>query len=383
LLPLVVPFHNERRRLPRLIASLREKCPSAVPVVFVDNASSDGGAALVNACEEVRAQRWIVLTERPIGKFHAVNAATRYCVETFGATCIAFLDADSDLEDDAWFPRSLDLLARHAPTLGYVHSSIYYPELQILPRLFRAYLAYEAVLRDFTASVGWLANGNGFVCSADVLRAYFRSAEATTEFDLRCSLLALSEGLEPFFNETRVVTSARRALASQANLDAWCFYRREFYAAKDINAAVKQDLERRGEICDLPPAKVEEFFARRACKVASRHVVPLLIFGGSRERLGRTEEALDVRIEPGEIASFDRFRSRKQTLFGAEFEHMIRAIEAHPVGLRIARRIAECMRQRYDADGSADAGERQFGTGPARAESFGSTAGNPIRVQQS
>lgn len=381
LLPLVVPFHNERRRLPRLIASLREKCPSTVPVVFVDNASSDGGASLVRACEEVRAQRWIVLTERPIGKFHAVGAATRYCVEALGARHVAFLDADSEVEDAAWFTRTLEVAERHASTLGYVHSPIFYPDLQVMPRLFRAYLAYEAVLRGFAASVGWLANGNGFVCSADVLRAYFRQAEATTEFDLRCSLLALAEGREPFFNETRIVTSARRALASQANLDAWCFYRREFYAAKDINAAVKQDLERRGEISDLPPGKVEEFLARRACKVTSRHIVPFLIFGRCRERLARTEEALEIRIEPGELSSLDRFRSRRQTLFGDEFEQMIRAIEAHPVGRRIARRIADRMRRRYEADGSVEKGEVQFDG--ARAVAFRSTTDDPIRAPES
>ena len=66
-------------------------------------------------------------------------------------------------------------------------------------------------------------------------------------------------------------------------------------------------------------------FARRACKVTSRHIVPLLVFGRCRERLAQTEAALDICIEPDELSSLDRFRSRRQTLFGDEFEHMIRA----------------------------------------------------------
>jgi glycosyltransferase involved in cell wall biosynthesis len=380
-LPLVVPFHNERRRLPRLIASLRAQCPSAITVVFVDNGSSDGSAALVHECEEVRNERWIALAEPTIGKFHAVSAATRFCIETLGARHIAFLDADSEFEDATWFARTLDLVAHNAAMLGYVHSAIFYADLQVVPRLFRAYLAYDAVVRGIVRAVGWLASGNAFACSADVLREYFRRAGATTEFDLRCSLLALAEGLEPFLNDACVVTSARRSLASQANLDAWCFYRREFYSAKDINAAVKQDLDRRGEIADLPPGKLDEFFARRACKITSRHLVPFLIFGGRRDNVARTEETLDIRIDAGELASLDRFRLRKQTLFGDEFEDMIRSIEAHPVAQRIARRMAECMRKRYDSLCSVESGVIRFGAAPT--SSVGSAADDPMRVPES
>src|SRR5437667_3189981 len=40
-LALVVPFHNEERYLPTLIASLRGQRGHGVPVVFIDNGSTD------------------------------------------------------------------------------------------------------------------------------------------------------------------------------------------------------------------------------------------------------------------------------------------------------------------------------------------------------
>ena len=140
-----------------------------------------------------------------------------------------------------------------------------------------------------------------------MLREYFRRADATTEFDLRCSLLALAEGLDPFFNETRIVASARRSLASQANLDAWCFYRREFYSAKDINAAVKQDLDRRGDIADLPIGEAGGLL-RAAC-LQGDDPAPGSVsdLRRTRETLARAEEALNIRIEPAELVFPRRF----------------------------------------------------------------------------
>ena len=46
--------------------------------------------------------------------------------------------------------------------------------------------------------------------------------------------------------------------------------------------------------------------------------------------------------------------------------------------MRIARRIAECMRQRYEADGSVENGEIRFDR--ARAAASGSTTDDPIRA---
>lgn len=50
---LVVPFHNEERHLSTLIESLRRQDHTDVPVVFVDNGSTDCSAALVRRCDEV------------------------------------------------------------------------------------------------------------------------------------------------------------------------------------------------------------------------------------------------------------------------------------------------------------------------------------------
>jgi hypothetical protein len=228
-----------------------------------------------------------------------------------------------------------------------VHSPLFYGDLQVVPRLFRAYRAYDAVLNHVAGKVGWLASGNGFVCSADVLREYFLRAEMTTEFDLRCSLLALAEGLVPICNEVRIHTSARRALASQANLDAWCFYHREFYSTKDINAAVKQNLDCRGEIADLPADKLDAFFARRAFKITSRHFLPFLLFEARPATWARAESATGVAVR--ELSTLVAFRRRPEILFGHEFEELILAIENHPVAAALSRCLAESMRRHYDA----------------------------------
>jgi len=186
-LALAVPFHNEERYLPRLIASLREQLGPEVPVVFVDNASTDGSAALVRRCAEIRAGRWVCLEERRVGKIHAMRTATAFAVERYGACCIGFLDADAYCATRDWLSRALDIVRQAGDRLGYTYSPFSYDGFDHLATFAAAYRAYETVLWRLIYEVGWLANGQGFVCPVEVLQRYFEQVEMRPEVDLRLS----------------------------------------------------------------------------------------------------------------------------------------------------------------------------------------------------
>jgi hypothetical protein len=345
-LALVVPFHNEERHLPKLIASLRAQRRHGVPIVFVDNASRDGSRRLLDACEELRAGTWQCLDEPRVGKFHAMKAGTVFCAERFGARWVSFLDADAYCADADWLATCAGIVAAQGGDLGYVYAPFRYDGIEHLATFARAYAAYQSALIDLVTQVGWLANGQGFVAAADVLERYFARAQVTTEIDLRVSLLALHEGRRGHFHAGLIVSSPRRTLVHQANFTAWCFYEPDFYTRKDINAAAKLSLDGPALAGDLRPEDVGRFFARRALKLVARHLMPLVLFDRSSDPVERIGRLLDIELSPAAFAAL-REHARPECLFGAGFEAMVGAIEAHPVGRELARRIERRMQDRH------------------------------------
>lgn len=344
---IVVPFHNEERLLPNLIEALRAQSVQNVPIVFIDNASNDRSVTLIQGCQEVRTGKWTCIEEKTVGKVHAVKTATVFCTQELGVGNVGFLDSDSYPDDPAWVRTNVEIINSARGSLGYIYSPIDYFGFDALPVFKRAYHAYEQVLRLLVDNVGWLANGQGFVCSADLLEKYFREAEITTEFDLRCSLFALSQGRSAHLNPGLLMTSGRRTIVNAQNFAAWCFYGREFYAKKDINAPEKLDLNAPVPVEDLPQDKVEEFFKRRAIKITCRHLIPLVIFDRSAFYRERTKAVLGLDIAAQLDPTTRRLGESTEYLFTNEFDTMIQAIEQDPATIALAKSLEGLMGERY------------------------------------
>ena len=346
-LALVVPFHNEERHLPTLIASLRLQRGHTVPIVFIDNGSTDRSRRLLERCDEVAAGTWLCVDEPRVGKFHAMRTGTAFCVERFSVGHVGFVDADSYLASDDWVSRGIQTLESGRHDLGYIYSPIRYYGFEQLPVFARAYRAYESVLAFLVERVGWLANGQGFVAPAATLTRYFETAQVTTEIDLRVSLLALWEGRRGHLNPGVLMTSARRIVVNARNFAAWCFYEPDFYSGKDINAPVKLDLDAPVAVDDLQPSMVGRFFARRALKIVSRHLLPLAIFDAHSLAPARIGAVLGIELTRQTLAAFAPFTLTTEHLFTERFEAMIEAIAGHPVSAVLAEHIASLMHAEY------------------------------------
>jgi glycosyltransferase involved in cell wall biosynthesis len=345
-LVVVVPYHNEERYLPTLITSLRaQRGTASIPIVFVDNGSTDRSAAIIQGCDETRSGQWISIEERHVGKFFAMQTATAFAVERFGATHIAFIDADSYCGDDQWLAHCRRLAADAG--CGYTYSSFQYVGIDHLPTFARVCQAQETVLSSLMQRIGWLAVGMGFLCTTDVLRGYFEVARATTEIDLRLSLLALCEGTAGHLNPAVIMTSGRRIVVNRRNFEAWCFYDRAYYVEKDINAVVKLDLNAPAAVDDLRPDMIERFFERRALKSTCRHLIPFVIFDSSDAGLGQVAEVLGTDVSAGLRRGLGHFRGQQQFIVGDQFEAMVGVIERDPAAIEVARRIEHLMHQAY------------------------------------
>jgi hypothetical protein len=348
-LALIVPFHNEARCLPSLIRALRAQSRRDVPIVFVDNASTDASPGLVQQTEEVRTGQWTCLREERIGKGFAIRTGTTHCLREFDARHIGFLDADSYPAQDDWVANSVDQIADASGRLGFTYSPLHYVGFQALPIFADAYRAYEAVQHDIMRSIGWLANGQAFVCATETMAEYFSSAEITTEFDLRLALLALREGREARLNPSLIVTSGRRMVVNAGNFAAWCFYEREYYSKKDINARQKLNLDRPQPVADIPRTMVGRFFARRALKLAGRHVLPLAICDPTGIYFARMRAMLGLDLEESFAPLAARLDRDPSWLLTDDFDEMIGGIEAHPATRLVAARIASLMARDYGA----------------------------------
>ena len=346
---LVIPFHNEERTLPSVIAALRAQTVQYVPVVFIDNASSDGSSALVCACEEFKAGHWSCLEEKRIGKINAMKTATQYCMERFGAEYVCFLDSDSYPADGDWVQKNLDIVESAGSRFGYTYNRFTYFGFDALPVFKKAYLAYNAVLKLLMERIAWLANGQGYVCSVETLMHYFEKADLTTEVDLRCSLMSLYEGRSPHYNSNMLLSSGRRTVVNNENFRAWCFYEREFYTKKDINAKKKLNLNCPEQIRDLSSSEIPQFFTRRAIKITSRHLMPLAIFGDNLIHQ-KIKAFLGIDVSHEVYRSFDQARRDVDLLLTERFDTLIKAIESNPVCLKVANQIENIMHDKYKID---------------------------------
>lgn len=334
---LVVPFHNERLRLPAVIESLRKQQPHAAAVVFLDNGSIDGSGAFVRGLDEVQSGEWWYVQEPHLGKFQAMKSATRFCAKQLEAEFVGFLDADSRPAAPGWIHTAAAVLREAADDVGFVFSPYTYRDLHESPRLRDAYLTVDLVSRRLARQLGWFANAGCGFYATDTLRQYFARAEATTELGLRLSLYALARGGRGYMNPIPVWTSARRIVHSQTNLLRWSLYSREYYRRKDINQDEKIDLERPSEARDLPSWVAGRFFHRQSVKIVCRNLIPLALFDQngwiSRDLLDRTcdrEPSPNGGNVSRVLASLQGYATESTVLTMKRFEEMLAAIETHP-----------------------------------------------------
>jgi hypothetical protein len=182
----------------------------------------------------------------------------------------------------------------------------------------------------------------------EVMARYFEGADITTEFDLRCSLLALSEGRRACWNPSRILASGRRIIVSSDNFRAWSFYDRHFYVNKDINAVKKIDLEHPEDVDDLDPAMIPCFFERRALKIASRNLVPLAIFDRTSSTRCRMNEALDFDVLAGVHEIEGQLRDSLAWLFTDRFDDLARMLEQSRGTTRLVRHLAGMMSEQHE-----------------------------------
>ena len=351
-LAFIVPFYNEERCLPRLIESLRSQHGAEVPVVFVNNGSTDGSPELVRRCEEVRGGRWHCIDESHVGKFYALQAGTSYCVNRYGAEYVGCFDADAYHGSSEWLRTGCAILDRALPEFGYTYSPFTYVGFDRLPRFRAAYLAYQAGLNQLIESVGWGLNGLGFIAAADLVSEYWACAAPGSCIDMPLSLFLLSRGRQPVLHPGCLVSSGRRIMVNAENFMAWCFFRGGYYASKDINSPRKVDLNQSTVVDDLREDQIDEFFERRATKVICRDFIPLAIFdthGVVFDRLGirfgnPLANALRVALAP--LADVE-------AVMHAQYENLVARIEAHPSIKPLVSAVADLMRAQHRADRGA------------------------------
>jgi glycosyltransferase involved in cell wall biosynthesis len=343
-LAVAIPVHNEKRRLPRLIESLRAQSAAAVPVVFVDNGSTDGSGELVRACPEVASGCWVCLEEKRVGKAIAMAAATAYCAGELDARHVCFLDADSHCLNDRWIETSANVAASDE-ALGFIYSPLIYVELERAPVFAGANRACETVLHRVMKSAVSFAYASAATYPADLLQRFLRDTAPVAEQGLRLSLLALWEGRLPRFNPGLVLTSGRRLVLNARNLRRWCFYDRDFYRLKDINGTAKVDLESPGETPDLDPSEVRYFFERQALKIATRNLACPALFDSTGTVGARVADAFGVEVQP----LIDALRPSLDAgcLLGPDLDDLLERISRFPATVALARRLADLMSEEY------------------------------------
>jgi len=344
-LAVAIPVHNEERRLPRLFDSLRAQTAVDVPVVFVDNGSTDASGALVRACPEAASGRWICVEETRVGKATAMATATAYCSDVLGARYVCFLDADSYCLDEGWIEASVSAAAAADGALGYVYSPLIYAGLERTPVFAGANRACEAVLHRVVRTAVSFAPACAATYPADLLLRFLRDANSATEQGLRLSLLALWEGRFPRLNPGVVVTSGRRLVLNGRDLRRWCFYDREFYRQKDINRTAKLDLESPTEAPDLELSEVGLFFERQALKIATRNLACPALFDSTGAIAVRVVAVFAVDLGP--LIAALRPGLEATCLFGPGLDELLQRIGRVPATMALARHLEALMREEY------------------------------------
>ena len=155
-------------------------------------------------------------------------------------------------------------------------------------------------------------------------------------------------GRRAAFLPCEIRTSARIVVNAE-NFAAWCFYRRTFYAEKDINAPTKLDLNTPGAISDFTTDLVPSFFQRRAIKLACRDLIPLAIcdrHGVIAERLGLFFGAA---VEEQVRGFTTQLRWQPEWAISERFDLLIDQIEADPASAALSDAIEGMMQDEYAA----------------------------------
>jgi glycosyltransferase involved in cell wall biosynthesis len=342
LVVVAVPFHNEARHLPDAIACLRAQQAPDIPVVFVDNGSTDASGDIVRECPEVIAGDWACLREPRIGKYRAMARATAWSKDRFDARYVAFLDADSTC-DTNWLQAIAPSLAASPSPAGYVYSPYSYVGFDHLPVFGEAYRAVDMAIHFLVEHVGWFGNSAGGAFAVDVLSEFLDRAQATPEQGLRCSLLALARGRAGALNPAHVFTSARRFVASEENFQAWCFYDRAFYLNKDINRADKIALGPQPRARDLDPHDIPRFYQRQAVKITCRNLIPLAMCDRNARILGQLAQVFGAHIVDDTLTRLDGVRWHADVVTSDEFESRLGFIERHCAGSALVRSVVHLI----------------------------------------
>jgi glycosyltransferase involved in cell wall biosynthesis len=145
----VVPFFNEARGIEATLAALAAQHDPAFTLVLVDNASTDGGAAVAERFLRARpAMRWEMIHEPQKGTGAAADTGVRHAIAR-GAQWVARTDADC-LPDARW-----TRVIRHA----FTGQQLQFVAGRIRPRLDEGPVSRTG--RAILAAMIWLAEHYG------------------------------------------------------------------------------------------------------------------------------------------------------------------------------------------------------------------------------
>jgi hypothetical protein len=157
----VVPMHNAERTVAATLASICAQSHRALDIIVVDDASTDGSAAIVEA-QVRRDPRVRVVRQCGVGVAAARNAGAA----ATGATWLAFIDAD-----DVWAPTKiasqLAVLREAGPTAGLAYC--WFASIDFDGRVvsFGPQPLHEGPILRELCHANWIGNGSSLLLRRD------------------------------------------------------------------------------------------------------------------------------------------------------------------------------------------------------------------------
>jgi cellulose synthase/poly-beta-1,6-N-acetylglucosamine synthase-like glycosyltransferase len=169
LVSVVIPFHNEERRMDRLLEGLAALDYGEREIIFIDDRCTDGTAARLAAfAKKAKNVKIITLTENP-GE-NRKQYALEKGIEQAGGELILFTDADCELK-----PGWIEAMAARMedPKVGAAIGPVFKRPLRPGAGFFSTYQCFDHAVRYhyLAASTGLGAAGGGFGNNLIVRRA--------------------------------------------------------------------------------------------------------------------------------------------------------------------------------------------------------------------
>lgn len=277
MLSILVPLLNEAHNVGRLITTLNSQQEiENIHVIFIDNQSDDlTYEALIDKSHTCNFPHTII--QQPIrGKISALRKGVEIAAG-LSESYVAILDADSYYKSDDWVSKALQLIKNNRGKKFYLYGQFDYFGFEYLPRFQKAYKAYSEVLNNYIMrEFVWFGSGQSVILPLSGFQEYldFVKEDQQAEDDLKIGLFLLYKGYESIFLEAMVNTSPRKILKNNHQFRKWLFYDRGFYQSKWSQTVPKLDVSQ--EVSDVSEEDIKLFFERRAYKLVTRNIIPMV-----------------------------------------------------------------------------------------------------------